>query len=353
MIKFGLIGCGTHATAAVIPAMERVDNLALAAVADISAERLAQVKYTKGEPRRYADFREMLKREDLDVIYVATNCALHCESSVAALEAGRHVVTEKPMAMSTEECERMLAAAHAAGKLLVVDFESRYMDTHRLIRKWVVEEGRLGKVHAIHIDHFWDGHKVFGELAARRARFLEASGSLDCGIHKLDLARYFVGGGRWHDIQAVGAWFGEKVRLAPHIAIQARLDGGVIVTLNNSFAYTAYITPRAIYGATILIGEKGIIEATYDNKTYQESARIVCESLEETVKDFPGGHGNHISLMLGDLCASLASGTSLPPAIATGEDGLMAQIIVDEANRQALKHGDASQPKDTSGNVFP
>ena len=354
MLKFGLIGCGTHGLAAVIPAMEQVSDLKLTTVADISADRLAQVKYARGEPRRYADFREMLRQENLDVIYVATNCAFHCEPSVAALEAGRHVVTEKPMAMSTTECKRMLAAAHKAGKLLIVDFESRYMDHFRLIRKWVVEEKRLGQVHAIHINHFWDGHKVSGNLAKRRGKFLDASGSLDCGIHKLDLARYFVGGGRWHDIHAVGAWFGENVRFAPHIGIQARLDTGILVTLNDSFAYTAYIKQRAIHGSTTLIGTKGVIEVTYDCNTHHETVHITSDSLEETMTHFsPGGHGNHISLLLKDLCSSLAANSQLPSSIATGEDGLMAQMIADEANHQALERGDACQRKDIPGESIP
>jgi len=344
MIKFGLIGCGTHAVAAVIPAMEKVAGLELAAVCDLSADRLGQVKYSRGSPQRYTDYRKMLDSEKLDAVYIATNCAFHCDLAVLALKSGRHAVTEKPMAMSAEECRRMLAAAQAAGKTLVVDFESRYKETSRMIRKWAVEEKRLGAVHAVHIDHFWDGHKASGNLAARRAAFLEASGSLDCGIHKLDLARYFTGGGSWTRIHAAGAWFGEKARFAPHISIQAVLDCGTLVTLNNSFAYTAYISRRAIYGSTIVVGTKGVIEEYFDNATHRESVRIVCDTLEETVTErAAGGHGNHISMMLSDLCGSLASGAPLPPTIATGEDGLMAQVIADEANRQALEEGDVCQ----------
>ena len=100
MQTFGIVGCGRHAVWAVIPAMERVGDIQLVAVADLSAERLAQVKYSRGELRRYTDYKEMLRHEVVDVVYVATNCEAHCEPVVAALEAGRHVVTEKPMAMS-------------------------------------------------------------------------------------------------------------------------------------------------------------------------------------------------------------------------------------------------------------
>jgi len=241
VIRIGLVGYGTHGQWAVVPAMRAARRVRLTAVADLRPENLAKLedKSIAG----YTDYRQMLKREDLDAVYIATRIETHCEVAVAAFKAGLHVITEKPMAVSLRECRRMIAAAEQAGKLLGVDFESRYRPGFRQIRAWIAA-GRLGKLRAIHIDEMWDGHKIWGPLGERRRLFCDSSGCLDCGIHKLDLARYFSGGGAWRNIKALGAWFGERVRYPSHIAVLASLDKGVLVTVNASFAFTAYIKPE-------------------------------------------------------------------------------------------------------------
>ena len=347
-IRVGLVGYGQHGKWSVAPALRAAKHVQLKAVTDLSAANLVLLP----DPRvsTYTDFRRMLRQEELDAVYVATRVESHAEIVLAALRAGLHVIVEKPMATSVQECRRMVAAAKKADRLLAVDFESRYIPGFRQIRDWIAA-GRLGKIGAIHMDHFWDGHKVTGPLAERRRLFCESSGCLDCGIHKLDLARYFNGGGRWRDIRATGAWFGEKVRYAPHIAIQARLDTGVLVTVNTSFAFTAYIPqrlPSANYYTLAILGEKGVV-VLHQAPDGASHVQIVSETLNEVVPFIPHGHTSVIVSVLNDFAAAVLTGRPLPPEIATGEDGLMAQTIVDEANRQAVEAGDSCQLKRSRG----
>lgn len=338
-IRLGLIGYGRHGQGAVFPAIREARGIDCAAVADLSPDHL--VKVPGPRVSTYLDYRRMIAHERLDAVYVATPVETHAGVVLAALGAGLHVITEKPMAASVAACRRMIAAATRARRLLVVDFELRYTPGVRQIRTWIAE-GRLGRLGAIHIDHFWDGHKTTGPLAERRRRFCDSSGCLDCGIHRLDLPRYFNGGGSWRDIRATGSWFGEAVRYPTHIAIQARLDTGVLVTVNASFAFTAAIPqrlPGSNYEALAILGDRGVI-VLHQAPDGSGQLQLVSESLSRVVPFERHGHTSVITLMLNDFAEAARKGRPLPPEAATGEDGLQAQLITDEANRLAVEAGD-------------
>lgn len=335
-VRFGLVGYGNHGRCAVLPAINAAKGAKVAAVADLDPANLARLP----DPSipTYTDYRKMLQSEQLDAVYVAVPVEKHGVVTMAALQAGLHVIVEKPMAPTVAECRSMINAAKKNDLLLAVDFELRYSPIFIQIRKWI-SAGCLGRVGAIHFDHMWDGHKTTGDLAERRRRFCDSSGTLDCGIHRLDLMRYFIGGGTWKEVCAHGVWFNEKVRYAPHIAIQARLDNGVIATFNSSFAFTAYIKERASHTSLAIVGQKGVITmgTGADGK---QVLRLVSEKQCETLPCAAESHAPSITLLVEDFSRAVLGGGPLPPEAASGEDGLMAVWIVDEANRIALVNGD-------------
>lgn len=336
MLQFGLIGCGTHAGWAVVPAIGNARGCRLAAAADISPDNLEKIK--DESVVRYTDYREMLARERLDAVFIATPPNAHCEPALAALEAGLHVLTEKPMAMTPDECRRMVAAADAAGRVLAVDFECRYYPGYRQARKWI-QDGLLGEVHAFHLDHMWDGHKKFGPLADRRGRTMELTGCLDCGIHRIDIARYLCGGGAWHDVRATGAWFGEDSAYPPHISIVARLEPGILFTMNCSFSLTAYIEPALRHDSLAIVGTKGAIVRGRDKAEGVAEFHLVSEALTASCPVEAKGHDKTIVHVVEDF-VKVAGGAPFPPELASGEDGLMAQICTHEANTLAVEQGD-------------
>lgn len=338
MLTFGLIGCGKHAQWAVLPSFAASPGCRLAAVADIAADGLAFV--TDPAIARYTDAGEMLRRERLDAVYVATPCETHAALTCTALEAGCHVLCEKPMAMSEAECRRMLSAAASAGRQIFIDFETRYIAGHEQVRRWIAD-GRIGAVRAVHIESLWDGHKVTGPVSERRKGFLQRSGCLDCGVHKLDLARFYCGGGEWRDITARGAWCGESVRFPPHISIMGRLTPGVLVTLTESFAWTARIPARHHRESLAVLGEKGVI-VLEPGPDHGAVLRLVSDSATEEAPMSEAGHALVIPRVLADMVSVIEGGRPVPPSLATGTDGLMAQIALDAANRCAVEAGDVS-----------
>ena len=337
MLRLGLIGCGTHARWAVLPAVAAAGRFELVAAADVVAEHLDAIEAPN--VGRYTDYRRMLAEENLDAVFVATPVEAHCEPTIAALQAGCGVLCEKPMATDEAECRRMTAAAEAAGMVLAVDFETRYAPANRQVRQWIAD-GHLGQVRAVHISHLWDGHKVFGPHSERRKGFLQRSGCLDCGIHMLDIARFYCGGGQWRRVRAMGSWFGEDVPHPPHIAISACLTPGVMVTLSASFAYTAYIKERATHEAKVIVGEKGVISLERDEHG-RAGFRLVSETLTADFGFDYEGHADVIPRVLADFAAAL-DGQPPSPCLATGHDGLMAQIAMDAANHSAVQAGDTA-----------
>jgi predicted dehydrogenase len=333
MLHFGLVGYGTHARWAVQKAInEGSKHGRIVAVAEILPENLAQL----ADPTiaKYGNHREMLAREKLDAVYVATGPEAHAVPTIDALEAGLHVLCEKPMAANAADCARMVAAAKKANKLLVIDFENRLIPHRRKVKEWIAA-GYLGQVRAIHWQQMWDGHKVFGPIGARRARLTNASGSLDCSIHELDMARYFVGGGEWREIQAMGMWFGEKLDKSPHISLLAQLSSGVMVTLNSSFAYTAYIKPTAYSDMLTVVGDKGVI-SYMDDQNGQGEVKLVSEALQESIPFAHVSHVDAIGWVVDEFADVIEGRAALSDKLATGEDGWMAQLITDEANRQCI-----------------
>jgi len=257
MIKFGIVGVGTHARWAVMDAINKTaKNCRLVAACDICADNLKGL--AEEGIKTFTDLNKMLDGVEMDALYVATTAKTHYELTVSALRKGLHVICEKPMADSIEKCEDMIKEAEKANRKLAITFENRYHPEIRKIKEWI-DAGYLGKVEAFHYHLFTSAYKTFGPRVDRRKRLLDLAGVLDCGIHTLDLARYFFGGD-WMDICARGAWFGEDLANAPHISILGRMTSGVMSTITYSYAYGAYFEAEAKNHMFTIVGNEGIID---------------------------------------------------------------------------------------------
>jgi predicted dehydrogenase len=336
-MRVGLIGCGHHGRNAVVPGLTKFSQRAkLVAACDLSQELVSQVP----EVTHYVDHQQMIRQEKLDLVYVATLADTHAAITIDALNTGAHVICEKPMANTLTDCESMAAAARQAARYLFVNFETRLYPHIRLIKQWI-GEGRLGRVEAIHLEHFWDGHKTTGPYSERRARLMAQAGGLDCGIHKLDLARYLAGSPSWQSLHAVGAWFGENMKFAPHIAVMGRFDNGVMTTVNTSMGFASQIKTRPYTDSLIVIGNKGIINASIPMRemSQQMGAHDVVELFTDDGREVvQRTHHTHIQTIgwLADEAAKVViDGQPIPDGLASGDDGVQAQWATERANTLA------------------
>jgi predicted dehydrogenase len=135
MVRWGLIGCGDIATKRVAAALRDAPGSALVAVARARAELAADFAKRHGANRWYADWRDVLRDDRIDAVYVATPVRLHAEQAIAAAEAGKHVLCEKPLALDVPECERILSAARRHGVRLGVAYYRHHYPVVARLRK--------------------------------------------------------------------------------------------------------------------------------------------------------------------------------------------------------------------------
>ena len=142
-VGWGLVGCGDISRKRVAPALRDLDNCELVAVSRADAARAEAFAREFGARRWHADWHELLEDDEVEAVYVATPVRLHAEQAVAAAEAGRHVLVEKPMALTVAECERMNAAAAANGVLLGVAYYRRFYPAVERVRQ-ILGSGEIG-----------------------------------------------------------------------------------------------------------------------------------------------------------------------------------------------------------------
>ena len=194
-IRTGIIGCGGIANQKHLPGLKAfADRCDIVAFCDIIIERAEKAAKEYGAPgaKVYTDYKEMLADESLklDDVHVCTPNVSHCEISVAAFEAGKHVICEKPMAATTEDAEKMMEAWKKSGKLFTIGYQKRYRQEVQTLKQ-LCDEGALGdiyyaKAHAIRRR----GVPTWGVFPDKSK---QGGGPLiDIGTHALDLTLWMM-----------------------------------------------------------------------------------------------------------------------------------------------------------------
>jgi predicted dehydrogenase len=143
-VRWGLIGCGDIARRRVAPALRDLPNCELVAVSRARADLAESFAVEFGARNWYGDWRQLLADEEVEAVYVATPVHLHAEQAIAAAEAGKHVLCEKPMAMGLAECDRMIAACEASGVRLGVAYYRHFYPVIGRI-KALLSSGEIGR----------------------------------------------------------------------------------------------------------------------------------------------------------------------------------------------------------------
>ena len=247
--------------------LKSIPGVEIIAVADVNEKALTKVKDQYHIERAYADYHKMLRDvPEIDAVSVCTPNGLHAENAIAALDAGKHVLVEKPMAMTAREATKMVEAARRAGKQLIVGFQHRFEPRSKMLHDQV-KAGQFGKVLYVRCQALrrrgipsWG---VFGR------KDLQGGGALiDLGVHILEAAHYIIGaprpvtatGGTYCYIgdkpcQAVapwGAWDHSTYSVEDLAVGTIRFDNGTMLSIESSFA--AHIE-KDVWNITIM-GEK-------------------------------------------------------------------------------------------------
>ncbi|WP_322416233.1 Gfo/Idh/MocA family protein [Mesorhizobium huakuii] len=189
-VKWGLIGASTIARQFMINAIRAQEGGEIAAVMSSSAERATAYARENGIPAAVSTLDALLK-SDIDAVYISTTNELHLEQALAAIKAGKHVLCEKPLALTSADARKMVATARAAGIVLGTNHHLRNAGAHRAMRD-AIAAGRIGKPIAARVFH-----SVYlpDNLQGWRITRPEAGGGvvLDITVHDADTLRFVLG----------------------------------------------------------------------------------------------------------------------------------------------------------------
>ncbi len=197
-IRWGLIGVGDIANKRVAAAIQSDPNSELVAVCRRSEAELNQFADHFAVPRRYTKADELIASADLDAVYVATPVDCHCPQTIAAAQAGKHVLVEKPMALDPAQCDQMIAACDQAKVCLGVAYYRRFYPVVMRIQQ-LIDSGRLGRILSVACVTGNPNRFPVDDWRVIRAR--GGGGPLmDIGSHRLDVFVQLLG-----DVQSVKA----------------------------------------------------------------------------------------------------------------------------------------------------
>ena len=190
-LRLGIIGCGKVAEERHLPALQRLPGVKVVGAADVDADRVKHLARRFGIEHRFTDYRALLDRRDVDAVGILTPTRSHAEIGLAALDAKKHVLIEKPLALNLAECDQLLARAAESRLKIVVGFNLRW---HRLVRRAreFARSGALGPIKAIHSVYT---HDRTGADAPDWHRKLCLGGgvSFNEAVHHFDLWQHLLG----------------------------------------------------------------------------------------------------------------------------------------------------------------
>jgi predicted dehydrogenase len=218
-VRYGIIGTANIANSTHIPCIQSMAGTEIVAVCDINPEALAATQARTGAPVATADYRALLQRDDIDAVVVATPNDTHAEIVVEAFACGKHVLCEKPMAVSARDCDRMIAAADAAGKTLQIAQPYRYSPFYHQMAD-LLAGGAVGNVEMMWTKEFMRWGDVEPSDRAWRMYQGRSGGALvEKNCHHLDLMNWMIGARPMR----VCAFGGKNVFQKPQIVDNATL----------------------------------------------------------------------------------------------------------------------------------
>lgn len=263
-LKVGIVGAGKIAEVLHVPNTLLSEYAELVAIADPNPQRLEYFK-KKLESHRinfYVDYREMFQKESMDAVIVAVPNTLHAEISIAALESGRNVLVEKPMATNSQEALKMIETAKKSKKILMVNHSQRFFPHHQKAKE-IVQSGILGEIRLVKTMFGHAGPENWSPNAAwffnKDVAMFGALG--DLGVHKVDLIRYITG---LDIVQCVGltATLEKRASVEDVASAVLKLSNSALATLDSN-----WITKGLEENYFVVYGEKGTMKVGQTDPT--------------------------------------------------------------------------------------
>jgi predicted dehydrogenase len=336
-LRIGIIGSGGIAQGCHMRGYAAIPELCeIVATCDVNEETAKKAAEKFDVPNTYTDYTEMLAKEELDAVSVATPNKYHLEPTVAALKAGVHVLCEKPLGMNADECREMCAAARDNKRILQVGLQSRFNGPSRWLKSYI-DAGNMGDVQ-------------FARAQALRRRGvpgwgvfinkdLQGGGPLiDIGVHILDLTLFLMGypkpvsasGKTWDTLgkepglyNGMGDYDRSKFTVEDFAVGLIKFDNGAVVSLESSFmANGPDEFQTQLYGTKAgakVIPYAGGNEAV---KVYSEANQLLMDVTPGNIPHVESAHVDEVKAFVDAILND-------KPSPVPGENGLILNAIFD------------------------
>lgn len=273
-IKFGIIGFGKIGPRH----KQKIDenpNCRLSAVCDIAKDRLSIIE--NEDIKLYSDYKKMLDNTDIDVISVCTPNYLHAKITIDALNSGKHVICEKPMSLSVNDCERMIEASKKNNRQLFIVKQNRYNPPVNAVKE-LLNKNKIGKIINVAVNCYWNRNKDYYSSSDWKGIRSKDGGALFTQFsHFIDLMYWFAG--PVQNVYAIANNFTHpEIEIEDTGSVALKFSNGAIGTFN--FTNCAY--GKNMEGSITIFGEKGTIKigGEYLNTLeYQEIENFKIENL--------------------------------------------------------------------------
>ena len=258
-MNFAIVGCGRISKNHVDALINNVEGCKLIAVCDIVEQRALDKKNQyeekiSGVVSIYTDYKDMLLKEDIDCISICTESGYHAKIAIDCLNAGKHVLIEKPMAMTIEDADKINNLASEKGLKVGVCHQNRFNPPIQKLRR-ALEEGRFGKLINVTARILWTRDQNYYDQAPwRGTKILDGGTLMNQCIHNIDLLQWMVGS-EVERIHCERGTFLRNIEMEDFGAILIRFKNGTIGIVEGS----ACVYPKNLEETLSVFGEKGTV----------------------------------------------------------------------------------------------
>ncbi len=302
-IRVAVVGCGRISGRHFSAIEAHGDDMELVAVCDSDPEVLASGDWIDGVGR-YHSYSEMLQAEELDAVTLCTPSGSHAGQAVAAAAAGRHVITEKPMATRWSDALGMVKACDRAGVQLFVVKQNRSNSTLQLLRR-AVDERRFGRIFMVHVNVFWTRPQEYYDSSKWRGTWeLDGGAFMNQASHYVDLLDWLIG--PVADVQAMTGTLARNIEVEDTGVVNVRWRNGAL----GSMSVTMLTYPQNLEGSITILGENGTVRIggvavnkveRWEFEDERDYDHTVDEASYQTESVYGFGHGRYYRNVIGAL----------------------------------------------------
>ena len=328
-LRFAILGCGRISSKHVEALINNNKDAELVAVCDLIEDKAVRLKEQYENCVKdsnvivYTDYNEMLSSEKIDVVSIGTESGYHAKHAIDCLNKDAHILVEKPMALSVEDADNMIATAKKYNKKICVSHQNRFNPPIQKLRK-AIEEGRFGKIINGTARILWTrDDNYYSQAPWRGTKDLDGGTLMNQCIHNIDLLQWMMNS-EVERISSERGTFLRNIEMEDFGAILIRFKNGAIGIVEGS----ACVYPKNLEETLSIFGEKGTVVigglAVNEIKTWDFADQRDYDKNEEN-QDIDNVYGNGHTPLYKDFIDAINNNTE---PLVNGEEGKKAMEII-------------------------